>query len=348
MRRRWGWIALVTAGCAQAAMAPGPGDPDAGPAELEHDAGTTPTPVPVPVPLPDPPPDPAPDPAPAPYACEGRTGEPGQHVLVIPHDGLLRRVLLRVPESYDPGTGTMLVLNFHGFSSADWQQELLTRMGAAAEARGFIVAYPQGVATSWNAGDCCGTAWVDGVDDVGFVRAVLDRLERDYCIDPARVYATGMSNGGFFAHRLACELSDRIAAIAPVAGVLGMDSCNPPRPVPVFHFHGTEDLLVPYEGGTPVVHELGAGIVFRSVEETLAHWAEHNGCEGGPVTTMRDGDVTCVEWTRCEAETRLCTVDGGGHTWPGGLPVPFLGKTTTHLDATEAMLDFFDASPMRR
>src|SRR5690606_3308049 len=149
--------------------------------------------------------------------------------------------------------GTMLVLNFHGFTSADWQEALLTRMDREVDARGVIVAYPQGVATSWNAGACCGTAWADAVDDVGFVRALIEHLEAEYCIDARGVDATGMSNGGFLSHRLACELSDRIAAIAPVAGVLGVDpaSCAPSRPVPVWQFHGTEDPLVPYEGGTP-------------------------------------------------------------------------------------------------
>ncbi len=343
--RRLGWIALVVGmGCGDAQLAVTPdAEADAGTVEDPGgDAAIDPAPEPVPLPAPE-----APEPAPeALFTCEGRTGAAGAQVLTVAHDGLLRRVLLRVPESYDPSAGTMLVLNFHGFTSADWQQELLTRMGDAAEERGFIVAYPQGVATSWNAGDCCGTAWVDGVDDVGFVRAVLDRLESEWCIDPRRVFATGMSNGGFFSHRLACELSDRVAAIAPVAGVLGVDACRPPREVPVFHFHGTDDLLVPYEGGTPVVHELGAGVVFRSVTDTLSHWAAHNRCEGEPIATMHEGDVTCVEWTGCEAVTRLCTVDGGGHTWPGGLPIVFLGHTTTHLDATSAMLDFFEANPM--
>jgi len=337
-------MGLLALGCGEAPLASA-GDAatsrDAGWTEPPGDAGTSPI-----IPLPEPPPVEPPPSTEAPFTCEGKTGAAGDHVIVVPHDGLLRRVLLHVPESYDPAAGTTLVLNFHGFSSADWQQSLLTHMNRTSDERGFLVAYPQGVATSWNAGDCCGTAWVDGVDDVGFVRAMLDRLERDYCVDPRRVHATGMSNGGFISHRLACELEDRIASIAPVAGVLGMDTCRPSRPVPVFHFHGTEDLLVPYEGGTPVVHELGAGVVFRAVSETMEHWRVVNGCDATPTETLREGDVTCIEWQGCSASTRLCTVDGGGHTWPGGMPIPFLGHTTDDVDATDAMIDFFDAHPM--
>lgn len=329
-----------------------PSDGDAGtaaPADAGADAAPEPPdPVELPDPAPAPEPDPPPPPDPEPHTCAGLEGEAGRRLFTFTHDGLFRRTYLHVPESYDPTAGTMLVLNFHGFTSANWQQALLTRMGEEAEARGFVVAYPQGVGVSWNAGDCCGTAWTDAVDDVGFVSALIDRLSAEYCIDPRRIFATGMSNGGFMSHRLACELSDRIAAIAPVAGVIGVEpaGCTPERPVPVWQFHGTEDLLVPYEGGTPVLNDLGTGLVFRSVAETMEHWATHNGCGVETTAFYEEGDSTCVEWSGCEAPTRLCTVDGGGHTWPGGLPIPFLGRTTRDLDATNAMLDFFTAHPM--
>ncbi len=350
--RHWGWwfAALLLVGCGQGQLGgsgtgPSTEGDDAGmPPLAVDDAGTDP-PAPIHLPVP-PPPEPDPEPVvPAPFTCENRTGTSGDHVVLVPHDGLVRTVLLHVPQDYDPGAGTMLVLNFHGFSSADWQESLLTHMNAAADERNFIVAYPQGVATSWNAGDCCGTAWLDAVDDIGFVQAALDELERDYCVDPRRIYSTGMSNGGFISHRIGCEMSDRIAAIAPVAGVDGMDACNPSRPVPIFHFHGTEDPLVPYDGGTPILNDLG-GLVFRSVAESMSIWAANNGCTGEPTVFYRNGEVTCQEWSGCAASTRLCTVDGGGHTWPGGLPIPFLGHTTNDIDATNAMLDFFEAHPL--
>jgi polyhydroxybutyrate depolymerase len=306
-----------------------------------------------------PPSDAAPAPSPAfdggsdagaAFACAGKTGKAGDSTITLTFGGLLRSSMLHVPSSYDPAHGAMLVMNFHGFSSADWQEALLTHMSTTADQRGFIVAYPEGVATSWNAGDCCGTAWTNSVDDIGFVNALLDKIENEYCIDPKRVFATGMSNGGFLTHRIGCALASRFAAIAPVAGVLGIPEaqCKPGRPVPILDFHGTSDPLVPYDGGTPLDPQLGVGLVFRSVAETMQFWRTNNGCTNQTSVFYQHGDATCQEWNECQsgAETALCTIDGGGHTWPGGLPVPVLGKTSTDIDATNAMIDFFDAHPM--
>lgn len=287
---------------------------------------------------------------PAPVTCTSKTGKKGTGVSVsLDSGGRKRTALLHVPEKYDPAKGTMLVLNFHGFLSAGWQQALLTRMSTESDSRGFIVAYPEGVSASWNAGDCCGTAWSDSVDDVKFVRDLLDRIEADYCIDTKRIYATGMSNGGFFSHRLACEAADRIAAVAPVAGVLGLEplQCQPSRPVPILDFHGTSDPMVPYAGGTPLISQLGVGLVFRSVAESMDFWRNANACSGFDTTFYENGDAKCVQWPDCKSgvQTVLCTISQGGHTWPGGVPIPS-GKTSTDISATTTMLDFFEAHPM--
>ncbi|MCB9611537.1 MAG: prolyl oligopeptidase family serine peptidase [Sandaracinus sp.] len=135
-----------------------------------------------------------------------------------------------------------------------------------AEREGFVVVYPDGTGTipTWNAGGCCGSAVRDDVNDVGFVAAILDRLEGELCLDRDRVFATGMSNGGMMSHRLGCELSERFAAVAPVAGTLMFDACTPTRPVHVMHVHGSDDGHVPWEGG------LGcgpAGVPFTSVPD---------------------------------------------------------------------------------
>jgi polyhydroxybutyrate depolymerase len=265
--------------------------------------------------------------------------------------GLVRSALVHVPPSYDAAAGAMLVLNFHGFGSDAPQEALLTRMSDASDERGFLVAYPYGVLSSWNAGQCCGTAWADAVDDVGFVRALLDELAERYCVDPRRVFATGMSNGGFLSHRLGCELADRLAAIAPVAGVLGLSSeaCQPARPVPVLDIHGTADPLVPYEGGVPLVGwDTGGMIDFPSVAETVDAWRAIDGCGEASEVSYAVGDATCTRWPACAgaSEVVACVIDDGGHTWPGGTPIPGLGKTSHDLDATAAMLDFFEAHPM--
>ena len=287
------------------------------------------------------------DAGPTPVTCNGKTGKKGSPTLSVKSGGLTRTSILHVPEIYDPSQGAMLVLNFHGFSSAGWQQSLLSRMSSESDKRGFIVAYPEGVALSWNAGDCCGTAWTDSVDDIAFTRALLDKIEAEYCIDKRRIFATGMSNGGFFSHRLACEMSDRIAAIAPVAGVLGIDNCAPKRKVPVLHFHGTADPIVPYQGGTPIIPQLGLGLVFKPVSETMDFWRKFNGCSAFEKVIYQKGDATCIEWPDCDenASTVLCSIDGGGHTWPGGLAIP-AGKTSKDIGATATMLDFFQAHPL--
>jgi polyhydroxybutyrate depolymerase len=166
-----------------------------------------------------------------------------------------------------------------------------------------------------------------------------------------RAIATGFSNGGFLSHRLACDMSDVFAAIAPVSGVFGTDpsKCNPPRAVPVLHFHGTSDPIVPYGGGTPVVPiDLGKIIAFRSVPDTLQIWRTKNACLGGPVTIYAKGDATCTQWSTCKngADVVHCRIDDGGHTWPGGVPIPLVGKTSTDISATETMYGFFTAHPM--
>jgi polyhydroxybutyrate depolymerase len=215
-------------------------------------------------------------------------------------------------------------------------------MDAESDAKGFLLVYPQGTGelASWNAGACCGTAAEDGVDDVGFTRALLDALEAELCVDASRVFATGMSNGGFFSHRLGCELSDRIAAIAPVAGVMGIPTCTPARAVSVMEFHGTSDPLVPYDGDP--------AIGYTSVADTVAGWVKRDGCQAAPATTYSKGDATCVTYGQCtaNAEVTLCTIQGGGHTWPGGTPFPLLGATSTDISATDAMWTFFEAHPM--
>ena len=291
------------------------------------------------------------DAGPTPASCGGKLGEKGSGISIeVGSGGRKRTALVHVPDKYDPNVGAMLVLNFHGFLSAGWQEALLSRMSQESDQRGFIVAYPEGVAASWNAGACCGTAWTDSVDDVKFVRDLLDALEARWCIDKRRIYATGMSNGGFLSHRLACELSDRIAAVSPVAGVLGLEpnACNPGRPVPILDFHGTADPVVPFKGGTPLVPQLGVGLVFRSVDETLEFWHKKNGCSAFESVFFANGDTQCVRWNDCQGGvlTALCRVDNGGHTWPGGVAIPLVGKTSNDISATATMLDFFEAHPM--
>jgi polyhydroxybutyrate depolymerase len=265
--------------------------------------------------------------------------EPGKHEgLVLEFDGVDRTYDLLVPASYDASMPTTLVLNFHGYlignptQQAEWSQ-----MDGFAEDAGVVVAYPAGVNASWNGGECCGDAMSGDIDDVGFVRALVEQIAGMLCIDPSRVFATGMSNGGFLSHRLACEAGDLVAAIAPVAGVLGVDtaSCEG-RAVPVMHFHGTSDLIVAYDGG-----------IFPSVADTMSFWVDHNGCGAEPEVTFQMGDTTCETWSGCTdgADVVLCTITGGGHCWPGNTACPVM-SSTDQIHASEAALQFFADHPM--
>lgn len=277
------------------------------------------------------------EPDPPPMQGCGLAPPPGDEAWTVVHQGQTRRFYVHVPTNYDPQRATPVVLDLHGRALDARFQMLLSGMRDVADANGFLAVHPEGtregLEQTWNAGLCCGASARDQVDDVGFLAAVLDQLQARLCVDTKRVYATGMSNGGFMAHRLGCELSDRIAAIAPVAGTLGVLGCQPSRPVPVFHFHGTLDAVVPYEGF--------AGFV--SVQQSMDTWVQHNGCAPQPSVFLEQGDTRCQRWEPCEqgAQVQLCTVEGGGHTWPGGTPLPVFGHTTYAISASEMMWTFF-------
>lgn len=354
-------LVVLTAACgapppaAPGAQAPGPADPfvPVDPYGGPQGGGTSPTPA-------------------TERRCAGAVGERpairdrDARVELRTPDGRVRVASVHTPPGYDPKVPAMLVLNLHGLTSNGWQQDLLTTMKTRADRRNFLVVYPEGTSSalefaSWNAGVCCPPAVDKNIDDVGYLRLLLDRVQETHCIDAARVFATGMSNGGFLSHRLACELSDRIAAVAPVAGQMALPSCDPGRPVPVLHFHGEKDPLVPYKGGHPLnLNGFLDKLLFPSVETTISGWAQRNGCRGPRQVVRTLPDARCEAYSECavqspaqngqaqRADVVLCTVPPGGHTWPGGSHIAdlVLGYTASDLSASDLMLDFFAAHPM--
>lgn len=269
-----------------------------------------------------------------------------------------REYIAHVPEGYDGSKAYPVLLAFHGgFGSAE-QFERSSGLSEIADERGFIVVYGQGLsfgrlqAPVWNAGACCGQAQESqrDIDDVGYVRAVVQDLEKRYSIEASRVYSTGMSNGAMLTQRLACEASDLLAGAASVAGTIAVSDCKPERPIPILIIHGTEDENVPYAGGTG--SEAFNRAAYISIEQEFRDWAERNGCSlGEPIVTQvapRASDGQSVEhraYTGCAAPVELYTVHGGGHEWPGGeAPVGNrLEQTqpTQILDASSVIVDFF-------
>lgn len=264
-------------------------------------------------------------------ACPGGGLAAGTHTVMLEWDGLTRQAIVHVPPGYDAGTPTPLVLNLHGLTSNATQQLGFSGMNQTADAEGFVVAYPSGVGDSWNAGACCGTAVQQKVDDVGFLRALVEHLHTQLCIDPARVYATGMSNGGFMTNRLACEAADLFAAVAPVSSTLITPDCAPTRPVPIIVFNGTGDLLVPYGGG-----------LYQGAQATFQDWATIDGCTGDPVPGKIAGTASCETYDQCQGgvSVTLCTIDGMGHCWPGQPLCPW-GAVNTDMSANDEMWALF-------
>jgi polyhydroxybutyrate depolymerase len=240
----------------------------------------------------------------------------------LTHGTEKRRYIVYTPATYPADTARRypVVLNFHGGGMTMAEQMLYTRMNRTADAEGFIVVYPQGLQQDWNVG--FGTSYTDGTDDVGFVEALLDQLQRDYRVDGSRIYATGLSRGGFYCQRLAAELSHRIAAVASVGGPLPhpVVEQQKPRgavlPVGVMLVHGTADRIVAYDG------KPGG---YLSAPETYRYWARRYGASGEGVTRRIDADprdatsATLLQ-TPGTASVALVTIHDGGHTWAGADP----------------------------
>lgn len=275
-------------------------------------------------------------------------------------DGTQRYYLLHVPAG-EPASAEgrwPVVLAFHGGGSTPLDMARFCGLMDTAARHRFAVVFPAGSGPSpeyltWNAGICCGHASRREVDDVAFAQAVLDDLPRRLLVDASRVYATGMSNGGMLCYRLAAALPERIAAIAPVAGTLAFDPVPLTRPVPVLHFHGTDDAFVAYEGG-PGTRSLRQ-VEFRSSRDSLITWTRACGLPGvepeyepiaidSPLSNDRCLAVRRAVFGRideCDAIMEVC-IDGGGHTWPGQAPpLCFLGKTLLSLPANEWIWEFF-------
>jgi polyhydroxybutyrate depolymerase len=255
----------------------------------------------------------------------------------IPVDGAIRSYRLAIPA----GRGTQrrpLILNFHGYGSTAVEQAFYSQLESKGPARGFVVATPQGTGTPafWNI-----LPQLPHPDDVSLATTIIDRLEVTSCVDPSRVYVTGISNGGGLTSELGCRLTRQLAAIAPVAGVNLVAGCSRGLPISVLVFHGNTDPTVPYRGGDP------GGLLrseqLPSVPQAVATWAEHDRCMAKPVVRQVSVHVVRTDYSRCASgvQVQLYTIEGGGHTWPGALDVARLGPVTHEINAADLIITFF-------
>jgi polyhydroxybutyrate depolymerase len=279
------------------------------------------------------------------------------------HDGLDRSFNIYIPSSFDKSVHMPLVIVLHGRGTNGEAMILVTRKGfdKLADKDKFITVYPNGIEFNWNDGrmdeEANDRAHRENIDDVGFISALIDFMIKNYNTDPKRVYITGMSNGALMAYRLACELSDKIAAIAPVDGSIArlfLSECKPARPVSVLAINNVNDPMVPFEGGEIYGHfhlvKLGKVL---SVKESIMFWVNRDKCLTLPAIT-EEPDKDPKDGTRVlrraythgieKTEVIVYSIDGGGHTWPGGvqyLPEWIIGKTCMDIDADEVIWSFF-------
>ena len=237
---------------------------------------------------------------------------PGINSRTLTHGGALRDFDVYAPASYTGVQEVALVVDIHGFSSNKVEHRGLSGWTAKAETEGFLVVHPNGLFNSWNAGTCCGTAMTSGVDDVGFLRAMVDAIGAEGSVNAARIYVTGLSNGGAMAHRIACEAADVFAAAAPMAFPVPYtdfpNQCFPVRPIPVLAFMGLTDVVIPYASG-----------VFGGALPSLDAWRAKNACGTGPLEVQETyGGSDCQIDTSCGggAEVGLCSIRGSAFAPP--------------------------------
>jgi len=247
------------------------------------------------------------DAKPAPTCTGASTLKAGDNKSTLQFGGRTRSYVVYVPTSIKSGAALPLVFDFHGHGANAAQEESSSGWKKKADQVGFIMVYPDGVDSSWNVGSCCGLAMSENVDDVGFTKAMIEAVSKAACIDPKRVYATGMSNGAGFVHRLGCEAADVIAAIAPASADLVTDPCTPARPISVLAVRGLADTMVAYEGGKTG----STGWNDPGAKASLDLWKKIDQCTGSTTTPRQ----YCESYTQCSGgvEDTLCSLPDTGH-----------------------------------
>ncbi|VVB60708.1 Esterase PHB depolymerase [uncultured archaeon] len=280
------------------------------------------------------------------------------------YNGQSRSYILHLPPSYDGENQMPLVVVLHGGGGNAGNIEELTGFSKKADAEGFIVVYPDGSGIfdhfllTWNSGFCCGYALENNIDDVGFIRALVEYLQKNYAINRNMIYVTGMSNGGMMSYRLGAELSDIFAAFAPVAGSIGGQATEedsiwcipePDYPISVIVFHGKNDSRVPYDGGIPTANDTKGAFSYLSVNDSISFFVNHNQCDAFPQRNRSESGNIIMDLYAGglnNTEVVLYTIVNGTHSWPGGKIGWRNGDVPTiEISATDLIWDFFKDHP---
>ncbi len=285
---------------------------------------------------------------------EAKMTQPGDYDFSLKHDGATRTYLVHVPGSYNKTVAAPLLLAFHGgmgdqeHMASDKYFNLISK----SEEEGFIAVFPNGASrlrsgkfATWNAGNCCGYARDNHSNDVGFVKEIVRDLEMKLTIDSKRIYATGMSNGGMFSYRLACDLTDTLTAIAAVAGTDNYDDCSPSKPISILHVHAKDDDHVLFNGGygEKAFKDPSKVTDFTSVPETISRWVKRNHCDEVPERVLEKEGAYCDLYTGCDGhvQVKLCVTETGGHSWPGGKKPR--GNPSNAISAADEIWKFFES-----
>ena len=267
----------------------------------------------------------------APSATHNPTLQPEDLKYTITAGGEERFYLLHIPPGLDELQPLPVVFAFHGWGDTPSDLQGYIGLDEIANEKGFITVYPDGVEHSWNAGGCCGAAQARAVNDIDFTRQIIADLSARLNIDKQRIYALGISNGAGFVYRLACEMSDTFAAIAPVAGAQIFDPCRPQRPVSIVHMHGLKDDAAPYAGG--------GEYKILPIEQLIYNWGVLDGCVDAPLVDASMKFVRHIIYSNCTDDTavELYAIEIGYHSWPSDAVMP----------ASTIIWDFFAAHPKK-
>lgn len=258
----------------------------------------------------------------------------GTSVLTTDVSGQDRRYFVQTPPDWDGTTPLPVVYVLHGLGGQADTNLAYTGLATQAEEHDFIVVAPQAenAERRWD----FRSSVDDDASDLGFLRLLMDEVAQEPCVDADQQYAAGISNGSAMILAMACSGEFPVRAYGGVAAMLYEPQCASAPPVSMVYFHGTADRVVPFEGGPTPIEPV------RPTLESLAGWAGHSGCGTEPTSQEVGEDVERLTWLGCDdARMEAYIVEGGGHTWPGALPLPTLGTTTTTISAAEVMTDFF-------